>query len=84
LSKYAEKELFAFPALETRHTFSEFDQGVSRVASALKEDYGVKKGDRYAMFLLNSPEFFLSYLALARIGAISVVINARLATAELE
>jgi long-chain acyl-CoA synthetase len=36
---------------------------------------GVKKGDRVLVSLLNSPEFVISFFALAKIGAIAVTVN---------
>lgn len=36
---------------------------------------GVRKGDRVAIALKNSPEFVISYFALAKLGAVAVPIN---------
>jgi fatty-acyl-CoA synthase len=59
---------------DVRQTYSEFNQSVNRVAHAFKER-GIQKGDRLAIFSHNSREFLLVYLALAKLGAISVPIN---------
>jgi long-chain acyl-CoA synthetase len=83
LARYPDQEIFIFPTLNQRYTRRRLDEVVRKVAASLKEDYGITKGDRVAMILLNNPEFCISYLAIAAVGAISVVINARLETDEL-
>jgi long-chain acyl-CoA synthetase len=83
LIKFGDKEIFVFPTLGKRYTRNQLDVEVRKAAASLIEDYGVAKGDRVAMILLNNPEFCISYLAIAMAGAISVVINARLETDEI-
>jgi long-chain acyl-CoA synthetase len=83
LAKYGNEEIFIFPALGERYTRRRLDEAIRKVAASLIDDYGIEKGDRVAMILLNNPEFCISYLAIAAAGAISVVINARLETEEL-
>ncbi len=84
LSKYADHEVFVFPALGERYTRRRLGEAVRKVAASLIEDHGIRKGDRVSMILLNNPEFCISYLAIAAAGGISVVINARLETDEIE
>lgn len=55
-------------------TFSELRDKVDRLANALS-DMGVKKGDRIAMLLLNSPEFIISTFAAFKIGAVQTHIS---------
>jgi acyl-CoA synthetase (AMP-forming)/AMP-acid ligase II len=83
VARFGDKEIFIFPALDQRYTRNRLDEAVRKVADALRGDYGVEKGDRVAMILLNNPEFCISYLAIALVGGVSVVINARLETEEL-
>jgi len=83
LARFGDDEIFIFPTLDERYTRKRLDEAVRKVAAALSEDYGVEKGDRVAMVLLNNPEFCISYLAIAAVGGISVVINARLETEEI-
>jgi long-chain acyl-CoA synthetase len=83
LIKFGDKEIFVFPTLQKRYTRNQLDIEVRKAAASLIEDFGVGKGDRVAMVLLNNPEFCISYLAIALVGAISVVINARLETDEI-
>ncbi len=83
LARFGDEEIFVFPAPGERYTRRRLDEAVRKVAASLMEDYGVKKGDCVAMILFNNPEFCMSYLAIAAIGAISVVVNARLEREEL-
>lgn len=48
------------------------------------QSLGIEKGDRLAVLLENCPEFIELYLACARLGAIFVPINFRLAAAEID
>jgi malonyl-CoA/methylmalonyl-CoA synthetase len=64
------------PALEAdrTYTFGELDAQAARMAAALAAR-GVKPGDRVCLWLRNSPQFILIYLAVARIGAVLVPMN---------
>jgi len=70
------------PATSRRFTYLEIDQRANKVASGIK-DLGVKKGDRVALLLMNGVEFFESFFALAKIGAVCVPLNWRLVADEL-
>lgn len=72
------------PALimdETTITWEELDQRINRLANAFLEK-GLKRGDRVAILLPNSLEYFEIYFAAARAGLISVPLNFRLAITE--
>jgi len=84
VAKFGDRQMWYFPDFELRWTFNQFDEIVNNVAYGLYEDYGVRKGDRVAVMATNIPEAFVSYLALSQIGAVSVIINARLAAEEAE
>lgn len=49
-------------------TYGELRDKVDRLATALF-DLGVKKGDRVALLLLNSPEYIMAFFAALRVGA---------------
>ena len=49
-------------------TYRELKDSVDRLATALA-DLGVKKGDTVALYLLNSPQYVISYFAVLRVGA---------------
>ena len=55
-------------------SYAEFDQSISRFASALQE-LGVEKGDHVAFLLGNSPHFLISLYATMRLGATAIPIN---------
>ena len=72
----------AFVSGSARVTYRGIDERVSRLANVLRER-GVRPGDRVALFALNSLEVFEAYFAIARLGAVSVPLNFRLAAAEV-
>ncbi len=65
-------------------TYSELSKRVDALALTLKKDYRVRKGDRVAVFLKNDDAFPPVFLAVSKIGAISVILNTRLKKPELE
>ncbi len=66
---------------ETR-TYRELWENGQRIAQALV-DRGMRKGDRFALIMLNHPEFVESMIAAAIIGAVFVPIDARARGAKL-
>ena len=66
-----------------RLTFSELNDRSNQIANVLL-GLGVKKGDRVAIMMMNSAEFFESYFAIAKIGGVVVPLNWRLVADELE
>ncbi len=64
-------------------TYLELHQRANR-ASCWLQSLGIEKGDRVAAMMKNCPEFIGFYLACARLGAIFVPLNFRLAGQELE
>ncbi|MGW6730171.1 long-chain-fatty-acid--CoA ligase [Nocardia sp. NPDC055029] len=63
-------------------TYAEFDDRVNRLANYLLAE-GVDAGDRVAVLTLNNPQTVITYVACARLGAISVPVNFRLTPAEV-
>jgi len=55
-------------------TYGELRDHVDRVATALC-DLGVKKGDRVALLLLNSPQFIIAYFGAVKAGATVTAIS---------
>ena len=64
-------------------TYEELNQRVNRLANSLL-GFGLKKGDRVAVILHNSPGFYEVYFACAKTGAIFVPVNNLLKKSELE
>ena len=59
---------------EISRTYAQLDEAVSRTANALRER-GVRSSDRVAVLSHNNYAYAVVFLALARLGAISVPIN---------
>lgn len=55
-------------------SWQEFHVQVKRLGNALRK-LGVGKGERVAVYLPNSPEYLVTYFAIAEIGAIAVPFN---------
>ena len=55
---------------------------IQRAARALQTEYGVGRGDRVAILSLNRPDYLVLLYACARLGAMLVPLNWRLAPAE--
>ncbi|MDG4825157.1 long-chain fatty acid--CoA ligase [Asanoa sp. WMMD1127] len=64
-------------------TYREFADGTDRVASALRR-LGVGRGDSVAYFGENSPDLLQVMFGAARLGAVFVPVNTRLAPAEID
>ncbi len=67
---------------DVRMSYRDFDAAVDRVAANVAA-HGVAKGDRVALVLGNCAEFLIALMAIARIAAICVPVNAREQTPEL-
>ena len=67
-----------------RSSFAELDARANRSANFLSSELGVKKGDRVALLLMNSPEFMETFFAIAKLGAVCVPLNWRLVADELQ
>lgn len=63
-------------------TYAEFDRRIRRAAGLLKHNLGVEHGDRIAFLGLNSPDMLALMFGCARIGALLVPLNWRLAPPE--
>jgi fatty-acyl-CoA synthase len=63
-------------------TYAAFNARIEATAKALKADCGVGRGDRVAILSLNRPDYLVLLYACARLGAIMVPLNWRLAVAE--
>ena len=68
---------------ERRVSYAELDEAANRVANALL-NLGVRKGDRIAMLIANSPEFVSIYFGTIKTGAIPVPLDVRYRVDELD
>jgi fatty-acyl-CoA synthase len=67
-----------------RWTYGELHARAQRRAANLRDEHGIEPGDRVAWYGKNEPEFFELLFACARLGAILVPINWRLAPPEVQ
>jgi len=87
LTKYLEKGAEMFPdktmfrvadrdgSLNNNFTYQETNNWANRIANGLKNDYGINKGEKVGIYMLNSPEYVVSILACHKTGAVQVPIN---------
>jgi fatty-acyl-CoA synthase len=66
----------------TTLSYAAFNTRIEATAKALKAECGVGRGDRVAILSLNRPDYLVLLYACARLGAILVPLNWRLAVAE--
>lgn len=67
-----------------RLTYAKLDERVTRLANAMRGSLGISRGDRVASCCVNCTEFIEVLFATARIGALLVPLNWRLAPQELD
>ena len=65
-------------------TYAELFQQVEFLAGFLQKECGVKRGDRVALDMQNSPQFVIAFYAILRADAMVVPVNPMNLTAELE
>jgi fatty-acyl-CoA synthase len=63
-------------------SYRAFHERIESAAKALKAEFGVSRGDRVAILSLNRPDYLVLLYACARLGAMLVPLNWRLAVAE--
>src|ERR1700691_3126394 len=63
-------------------TYAAFHARIEQTAQALQAEFGVTSGDRVAILSLNRPDYLVLLYACARLGAMLVPLNWRLAVAE--
>jgi fatty-acyl-CoA synthase len=66
----------------TTLTYAAFAERIAATARALKSQLGVQRGDRIAILSLNHPDYLVLLYACARLGAMLVPLNWRLAVPE--
>jgi fatty-acyl-CoA synthase len=63
-------------------TYGALHARIEHAARALKAEFGISRGDRVAILSLNRPDYIVLLYACARLGAMLVPLNWRLAVAE--
>jgi len=80
----ADKIALIDAATNRSYTYAQFHLRASRFAEFLRDEWKIRPGDRVALLANNSSEYFEILWGCAKIGAILVCLNWRLAVPELE
>ncbi|MGI9558085.1 MAG: AMP-binding protein [Thermodesulfobacteriota bacterium] len=77
--KFGDKTLFSVAnsggEVTENHTYFETNAWANRIANALRDKAGVKKGETVGIYMLNRAEFVVSILATHKAGGVQVPIN---------
>ncbi len=68
---------------DRRISFAQHADAVAALATTLRDEYGVGKGDRVAILAANSPEWIITFWATQCLGAITVGLNSWWVPAEI-
>ncbi len=66
-----------------QYDYATFNDRAARLATALREQWGVQPGDRLAILAKNSSEYFEFQYACSKLGAMMLPVNWRLAVPEI-
>lgn len=80
-AQFGDAEYLVSPRL--RLSYAEHYVRVAALATALRDEYGVRRGDRVAICAANSPEWVMAFWAACSLGAITVGMNSMGAVPEL-
>ncbi|MBQ6816327.1 MAG: AMP-binding protein [Clostridia bacterium] len=72
--RYPDQYAFKYTTLDYTRTYSQFREDVDRVAASLIA-LGVKPGHHVAIWATNIPQWFLTFWATVKIGAVLVTVN---------
>jgi fatty-acyl-CoA synthase len=81
--KYPDQYAFKYPTLDYTRTYKQFRRDVDECAAALIS-LGVKAGDHVAVWATNIPEWFITFWATTKIGAVLVTVNTAYKIHEIE
>ena len=74
VKEFPDQYAFRYTTCDYTRTYSQFRDDVDQFARALIA-MGVKKGDHVAIWATNIPQWFITFWASARIGAVLVTVN---------
>ncbi|MGH7801390.1 MAG: AMP-binding protein [Thermodesulfobacteriota bacterium] len=57
------------------YSYRETNEWANRMSNGLRQRFGVKKGDKVGMYMLNCSEYVVSIIAIHKAGAVQVPIN---------
>ncbi len=87
LTRYLEKGAEMFPdktlfsvanrdgTISNNFTYEQTNNWANQVANGLRGDFGIEKGEKVGIYMLNSPEYVVSILACHKTSAVQVPIN---------
>ncbi len=81
--KYPDQYAFKYPTLDYTRTYKQFLRDVDECAAALIS-LGVKAGDHVAVWATNVPQWFITFWATTKIGAVLVTVNTAYKIHEIE
>jgi len=74
VKRYPDQYAFKYTTLDYTRTYKEFRDDVDNAAAALIS-LGVKAGDHVAIWATNVPQWFITFWATVKIGAVLVTVN---------
>ncbi len=83
VKNYPDQYAFKYPTLDYTRTYEQFRRDVDECAAALIS-LGVKAGDHVAVWATNVPEWFITFWATTKIGAVLVTVNTAYKIHEIE
>ncbi len=87
-SKFPEREFLieSYPSTKTRRalTWKKLEEDTNKVANYLIDECGIKKGDVVQHLMLNSIEWYITYMAVLKAGAVISPLNFRFASGDIK
>ncbi len=83
VENYPDQYAFKYPTLDYTRTYEQFRRDVDECAAALIS-LGVKAGDHVAIWATNVPQWFITFWATTKIGAVLVTVNTAYKIHEIE
>ena len=83
VENYPDQYAFKYPTLDYTRTYEQFRRDVDECSAALIS-LGVKAGDHVAVWATNIPEWFITFWATTKIGAVLVTVNTAYKIHEIE
>jgi len=73
--KHSDRPLFDFDG-ETA-SYNQVAEDAARLCAALRDEYGIARGDVVGLVMRNCPAWFTTFFALTRMGAVAALLNSR-------
>jgi len=83
VENYPDQYAFKYPTLDYTRTYEQFRRDVDECAAALIS-LGVKAGDHVAVWATNVPQWYITFWATTKIGAVLVTVNTAYKIHEIE